>query len=216
MWERALVTSRSGSATAVSSASSRHRGRRASTHVLAIGTASTAPRHPRLGIRRRSRRRDIARAETRRQGVNEVRHLLRAPARRVRGTTAREQPADPGRARPGRARRPARHPVRVGGRAPLPRGVLHSSAPEVFLAAVQPAHQEHPPRPRHHPDRAAATTTRPAPPSGSRMLDLVSNGRVEFGIGRVVERGRARRLRHRPDRRSASSGSRASRSRSAA
>ena len=75
--------------------------------------------------------------------------------------------AHPGRARPGRARRPARHPVRVGGRAPLPRGVLAllgargvprrvpASAPRTSASATASSR----PRP--------ATTTRPAPPSGS-------------------------------------------------
>ncbi len=77
-------------------------------------------------------------------------------------------PAHPGRARPGRAGRQARL-RRTCGRSSTTssRSTRHSSAPEVFLAARQPAHEEHPPRPRHHPDRAAATTTRPAPPSAS-------------------------------------------------
>ena len=52
----------------------------------------------------------------------EVRHLLRAPAAPALGPRRRAQAAQ-GRARPGRARRPARHRLRVGGRAPLPRGV---------------------------------------------------------------------------------------------
>ena len=76
--------------------------------------------------------------------------------------------AHPGRARPGRAGRPARLRRRVGGRAPLPRGVLALQRARGVPRRGQPAHQGHPPRPRHHPDRAAATTTRPAPPSASR------------------------------------------------
>ena len=43
----------------------------------------------------------------------------------------------------------------------------HSSAPEVFLAAASQRTQQHPPRPRHRPDRARPTTTPPAPPSAS-------------------------------------------------
>ena len=55
------------------------------------------------------------------------------------------------RARPGRARRPARLRLRLGGRAPLPRGVLALARAGVLPRRRQPAHQEHPPRPRHLP-----------------------------------------------------------------
>ena len=59
----------------------------------------------------------------------------------------------------------------------------HSSAPEVFLAAVVAAHEAHPHRPRrdaaappfNHPIRVAERVA---------ALDIVSNGRVEFGTGR--------------------------------
>src|SRR6267378_3321918 len=52
-----------------------------------------------------------------------LRHLLRAPAAAPVGRGRRAQ-ALPGRARPGRAGRPARHRLRLGGRAPFPRGIL--------------------------------------------------------------------------------------------
>ena len=82
----------------------------------------------------------------------------------------RRVPAAPGRARPDRAGRPPRLRLRVGGRAPLPRGVLALLGARGVPRRGEPAHQEHPPRPRHHP--AARPTTRPASPSGCRTLDL--------------------------------------------
>ena len=60
----------------------------------------------------------------------------------------------------------------------------HSSAPEVFLAAVVAAHQAHPHRPRR---RAAAVTSSTIPIRVAERvaaLDLLSDGRVEFGTGR--------------------------------
>ena len=57
----------------------------------------------------------------------------------------------------------------------------HSSAPEVFLAAGQPADEEHPAGPRHRP--ADRRTTRHASPSGSARSTCISHGRVELGIG---------------------------------
>ena len=91
----------------------------------------------------------------------------------------------------------------------------HSSAPEVFLAAASQRTKNirlghgiiQTRRGYNHPARTAERVA---------MLDLVSNGRVEFGSRRVVVGGRAGRLRHRHGRPSASSGSRASRSPSAA
>ena len=93
--------------------------------------------------------------------------------------------ADPGRARPGRARRQARHRVRVGGRAPLPRGVLALLRARGVPRRGQPAHQEHPPRPRHHPDRAGLQ-----PPGPHRRARRDARPRVErpgrVRLGRVV------------------------------
>ena len=75
----------------------------------------------------------------------------------------------------------------------------HSSAPEVFLAAAQPAHQGHPPRPRHHPDRARLQPPGPHRRAGRHARPRVQRpGRVR--LRRVVVRGRAGRLRHRPGR----------------
>ena len=105
--------------------------------------------------------------------------------------------------------------VRVGGRAPLPRGVLALVGARGVPRRRQPAHQEHPPRPRHHPDRA-----RLQPPGPHRRAHRHARPGVErpgrVRLGRVVVGGRAGRLRHRPGRPSGSSGWRASRSPSAA
>ena len=93
-----------------------------------------------------------------------------------------EHEAVPGRARPGRTRRQARHRLCLGSRASLSRGIFAflgaGDVPRRLLAA----HQEHPARPRHllmppeynHPARVAERIA---------TLDLVSNGRVEFGTG---------------------------------
>ena len=137
--------------------------------MLSLGTVirrPTAHRRPehrraRLALDRRATRTIRASRGTMKFGIF-YEHQLPAPVgRRQRAA------ADPGRARPGRARRPARHPLRVGGRAPLPRGVLALLRARGVPRRVQPAHDEHPPRPRHHPDGRRATTTRPAPPSAS-------------------------------------------------
>ena len=110
-----------------------------------------------------------------------LRDLLRAPDARP-WDDGRRAPPDPGRARADRARRPLGIQYLWEVEHHFLEEYSHSSAPEVFLAAVQPAHAAHPPRPRHHPHRAqfnhpARTAERVA------MLDLVSNGRVEFGTG---------------------------------
>ena len=72
----------------------------------------------------------------------------------------------------------------------------HSTAPEIFLAAASQRTKDirlgfgimHLPPAVNHPARVAERVS---------TLDLVSNGRVEFGTGRVVVGGRARRVRHR-------------------
>ena len=112
---------------------------------------------------------------------DEVRHLLRAPApatveRRLR------VPADPGRARADRARRRARHRLRVGGRAPLPRGVQPleraRGVPRGRVQRTKRIRLGHgivqTPPPFNHPARIAERIA---------MLDLVSGGRAEFGTG---------------------------------
>ena len=116
-----------------------------------------------------------------RSAPREVRDLLRAPAPAALGRRLRVH-ADPGRARADRARRLARHRLRLGGRAPLPRGVQPLSAPEVFLAAASQRTRRirlghgivQTPPPFNHPARVAERIA---------MLDLVSGGRVDFGTG---------------------------------
>ena len=86
----------------------------------------------------------------------------------------------------------------------------HSCAPEVFLAAAQPAHQA------ASGSATASCSSRPAFNHPARVaeriatLDLVSGGRVEFGTGESSSAGRAGRLRRRPRDASASSGRRRS------
>ena len=119
------------------------------------------------------------------EAADEVRHLLRAPAAAAVGRRQRAA-ADPGRARAGRAGRQARHPTYVW---EVEHHFLeeysHSSAPEVFLAAASQRTQEHPPRPRHHPDRAGLQ-----PPGPHRRARRDARPRVErprrVRLGRVV------------------------------
>ena len=61
----------------------------------------------------------------------------------------RRAPALSERARPGGAGRPARLRLRLGGRAPFPRGILPLACPRGVPRRGQPAHQEDPARPRH-------------------------------------------------------------------
>src|SRR5437762_7688863 len=90
-------------------------------------------------------------------------------------------------ARAGGAGRPARDRLRLGGRAPLPRGVLALFGARGFPGRVRRAHRAHPPRPRHRPH--AARLNHPARVAERiAMLDLVSRGRVEFGTGESASR----------------------------
>ena len=116
-----------------------------------------------------------------RRGHHEVRNLLRAPAAAALGRGRRAAPL-PGGARPGRARRPARHRLRVGGRAPLPRGVLALVGARGLPRGLLAAHEAHPPRPRHRADAA-----RLQPPGPRRRAHRDPRPRLE----------RARRVRHR-------------------
>ena len=76
----------------------------------------------------------------------------------------------------------ARLRLRLGGRAPLPRGVLALVGARGVPRRGQPAHEEHPARPRdraippgyNHPARVAEKVA---------TLDLVSAGACEFGTG---------------------------------
>ena len=113
--------------------------------------------------------------------------LLRAPAPAALAGGRRAAPL-PGSARPGRARRPARLRLRVGGRAPLPRGVLalrrrpRSSSPRARSARSGSGSATASCSCRR------ATATRRASPSRIATLDLVSNGRVDFGTGESASR----------------------------
>ena len=105
--------------------------------------------------------------------------------------------------------------VRVGGRAPLPRGVLALVCARGVPRRRVAAHEEHPPRSRHRADAAAVQ------PSGAhRRAHRDARPRVERAgrvrHRRVVVGGRAGRLRHRPRARSGRCGRRVSRSRCAA
>ena len=98
-----------------------------------------------------------------------------------------ELPAVPGSARAGGTGRPARDRLRLGGRASLPRGVLALVGARGVPGRLLAAHQADPARPRHllmppsynHPARVAERIA---------TLDLVSNGRVEWGTGQSASR----------------------------
>ena len=113
----------------------------------------------------------------------------------------------PGRARPGRARRPARLRLRVGGRAPLPRGVLALVRARGLPRRVLAAHEAHPPRPRHRADAAGLQ-----PPGEDRVAHRDARPRLErsrrLRHRRVRLAPRARGLRHRPGARSRRCGAR--------
>ena len=64
-----------------------------------------------------------------------------------------------GGARPGGARRPARHRLRLGGRAPLSRGVLALAGAGGLPRRLLAAHQAHPARARHRADAAAVQSS---------------------------------------------------------
>src|SRR5882672_9527593 len=92
-------------------------------------------------------------AQTTGWSAHEIRHFLRAPA-----STAverrRRAAAVPGGARPGRTRRQTGHRLRLGGRAPFPRGIFALLGARDIPRGVLAAHQKHPSRPRHLPDAA--------------------------------------------------------------
>ncbi len=135
-----------------------------------------------------------ARAERRRKERHEIRDLLRAPVAAALGRGRRAR-ALPGCARAGGAGRPARHRLRLGGRAPLPRGVLAflgaGGVPGGGLAAV-PAHSS---RARH---RAHAARLQPPGARGGARGHAGPRLRRprRLGDGRIRVPGRAGRLRH--------------------
>ena len=96
------------------------------------------------------------------------------------------------RARAGRAGRQGRDRLRLGGRAPLPRGVLALERARGVPRRREPADEEHPARPRHRADPAATSTTPRGSPSGSpRSTCLGRPGRLRHRRGELA--GRARR-----------------------
>ena len=108
----------------------------------------------------------------------------------------RRAPALQGRARPDRARRPRRLRLRLGGRAPLPRGVLALERLRRLPRRRQPADEEHPARLRDPSDAAGL----PAPRARGRdRRDARPRLRRPRRVRqrRDVERRRARRLRRR-------------------
>ena len=133
-----------------------------------------------------------------REKTHEIRHLLRASAAAAVGRGGRAQ-AVPGGARPGGAGRQARHRLRLGGGASLPRGVLAllgaGGVPRRLLAA----HQAHPARPRHRADAAQLqpprTRGRAHRHARSRLRRPRRMGHRPGRVGR-----RAGRLPHRPRR----------------
>src|ERR1700737_2747717 len=82
-------------------------------------------------------------------GKNEIRNLLRAAAAAALGTGQRADLV-PQRARPARAGRPPRLRLRLGSRAPFPRGIFALAGPGGVPCRGQPAHPADPPRARHH------------------------------------------------------------------
>ena len=90
---------------------------------------------------------------------HEVRSLLRASTAAPVGRGQRAA-ALPGRAVPGRAGRSARHRLRLGSRAPFPRGVLALLRARGLPRRRLPAHPAHPPGPRHRPDAAGLQPSR--------------------------------------------------------
>ena len=105
--------------------------------------------------------------ELERIGPRALRDLLRAPDPRPweerRGTEALE-----GRAGAGRARRPGRVRLRLGGRAPLPRGVLALDGAGGLPRRGEPADEAHPARATASCRSRRRSTTRPGSRSGSR------------------------------------------------
>ena len=112
--------------------------------------------------------RPSARGWARVEGVeHEVRDLLRAPATAAVDRAERGGP-HPRRARPGRARRPVGHRLRVGGRTPLPRGVLALVRTRGVPRSVQPADDATCGSATASCSPRRSSTTRPASPNASR------------------------------------------------
>ena len=92
-------------------------------------------------------------------------------------------PADPGRARADRVRRPHRHRLRVGGRAPLPRGVLALERARGVPRGRVAAHARASGSGTASCRRRRRSTIPARIAERIAMLDLVSHGRADFGTG---------------------------------
>ena len=129
-----------------------------------------------------------------RERRHEIRHLLRAAiAAPLAGW--RRAPALSGRADPARDRRSPRLRLCLGGGASFPGGIFALARAGVLSRRREPAHQKHPPRPRHlpahdQPPRASGRTRRRPRSAQSRAL------RVRHGRKRVDHRADAVRARH--------------------
>ena len=129
-----------------------------------------------------------------REKPHEIRNVLRAAAAQALGCR-RRTPTRAGRPASGRARRPARHRLRLGGRAPLPRGIFALLGIGGVPGRRRRAHQAHQARPRHPPGDRQLQSSRPH--GGSRRH---ARPRLQRPRGVRHRRGRdparARRLQH--------------------
>ena len=128
---------------------------------------------------------------------HEIRNLLRAPEPASLAGRAFRAPAAQGRPRAGRARRPRRLRLRLGGRASLPGGVQPFLGPRGVPRGRRGAHREHPPGTRNRADSAGRQ-----PPGARRRAgrDARPDLRRPRGLRhrRVLLGGRAGRLPDRP------------------
>ena len=83
-----------------------------------------------------------------------------------------------------RARRSARVPQRLDGRAPLPRRVLVLVGSRRALRGDRRAHREHPHRARRPPAAVPLQPSRCGSAEAAATVDILSKGRLEFGTGR--------------------------------
>ena len=113
------------------------------------------------------------------------------------GGALRALPAE-GRARADRAGRPRRLRLRLGGGAPLPRGVLALLGPGGVPGGRRQRTKQHPPGPRDRPDPAGGQPSRRGWPSAWPRSTCVCDGRLDFGTGESSSARRARRLPGRP------------------
>ena len=136
-----------------------------------------------------------------RGGEREVRGLLRVVGAQAVGPRGRA-PGVHERARAGAPGRRAGLPLRVGRRAPLPRGVLALVGARAVPHGVRHADQEHPRRPRHRRVRPAVQPPGPRRRAGRRARHpLRRPARVRHRSVGDVDRARRLPRRSRHDRR---------------